>query len=126
MLDGKCRYPSSMGFPVGNPYLETAAYVLLTLVLAAATYFWGRGIRKSHTGDLIAGPSILCGLCLSLSLISDSSAVFSLIGELVGVFEIATIFLSFMASGTTKLKRRDVLAVGVGTIIVGISLMLVL
>lgn len=111
-----------MGFAIGNKYLELTAYVLLTLVLAAAIFFWGRGIRRSCRSDLTAGPAILVALCLILLATGES---FGIIGELVMVFGLATLLLSVMARPTSTLKRRDVLAIGAGTIILGLFLSLI-
>ncbi|HET6429075.1 MAG TPA: hypothetical protein VFJ30_11720 [Phycisphaerae bacterium] len=111
-----------MGYAIPGKYLEVAAYVLLTLVLAAAIFFWGRGIRRSRRSDLVAGPAILAVLCAILLAINSSSAVFGMIGELVLVFGFATILLSAMAGRGSLLARRDVLAIGVGCIILGICL----
>lgn len=97
--------------------------MLIALLLGAAIYFLGRGNRRSCTGDLIAAGSILCGLCLVLFL---SSAAFGLIGALVGMFGIATILLSFMASEKTRLTRRDMQAIGVGAVIAGFVLTLLM
>ena len=115
-----------MGVPIGNKYLEVMAYVLLTLMLAAAIFFLGRGIRRSRRSDLIAGPAILVALCLILLAITRSSAVFGMVGELVIVFGLATLLLSAMASTASMLRRRDILAIGAGSVILGVVLMLIL
>ena len=115
-----------MDFAVGNPYLETAACVLLTLVLGAAIFFWGRGIRNARKSDLIAGPTTLVALCLILFVISGSSAVFGLIGGLVAVFGIATLLLSALARPGSPFPRRNVIAVGVGAVIAGVCLSLII
>ena len=107
---------------VGPSYLE---YILPTLALAPAIFFWGRGIRTSCVSDLIAGPAILGGICLLLFSLSRSSCVFSKMGELIAIFGIATVFLSFLASETSMLKRQEVRAIGVGLILLGLALMLV-
>ena len=115
-----------MDFAVGNRYLETAAYVLLTVVLGAAIFFWGRGIRNVRKGDLIAGPVIIVGLCIILFVISGSSAVFGLIGELVAIFGVATVLLSAFARPASKFPRRNVIAIGIGAMIAGIYLSLII
>ena len=115
-----------MGFAIGNKYLEVTAYVVLTVALGAAIFFWGRGIRRSRKSDLIVGPAILVALCLTLLAIAGSSGVFGLIGALVAVFGLATLLLSAMARPGSTLKRRDVLAIGMGTIILGFCLCLII
>ena len=119
-----------MDFGLGNrlPYhvAETASFVLLILALGAAIFFWGRGIRRSRLSDLIAGPAILVALCCLLSATNRSSGVFGLIGELVIVFGIATLFLSALVRPDGKFSRRDVIAIGVGAIIVGFFSMLII
>ncbi len=115
-----------MGFAIGNKYLEVASYLLLTLVLAAAIFFWGRGIRRNRRSDLIAGPAILAVLCVILLALIRSSAAFGLIGELVIIFGIATLLLSVMARPDGIFKRRDVIATGMGIIIAGVCLSLII
>lgn len=115
-----------MSFAVGNKYLEVAAYVLLTVVLGTAIFFWGRGIRRDRQSDLIAGPAILVVLCVILFAINRSSAVFGLIGELVIVFGIASLLLSAMARPGSAFPRRNVIAIGVGAIIAGVCLSVIL
>jgi len=103
-----------------------AARVLLTLVLAAAIFFWGRGIRRQRRDDLMAGPGILIALCVTLLAIVRSTGVFGIVGGSVMVFGIATMVLSAMADPNGMLKRRDVLAIGAGCIIFGLGLMTIL
>ena len=115
-----------MGFLIGNGFLEVTACVLLTLVLAAAIFFWGRGILRSRRSDLIAGPSILAALCLALLALSRSSGVFGIVGGLVAVFGLATLLLGAMVRPGNALRRRDILAIGAGAMILGFSLCLII
>jgi len=115
-----------MGFDVGNQYLETAAFVMLAVVLGAAIFFWGRGIRRGRKGDLLAGPAILLALCIVLMALSGSSGVFATLGTLILVFGVATVLLSAMARPGGMFLRRNVIAIGVGAILAGACLMLIL
>ncbi len=115
-----------MGLAAGNPYLDTAAFMLLAAALGAAIFFWGRGIRNVRKSDLIAGPAILVALCIVLFAINRSSPEFTLIGELFVVFDIATLFLSAIARSGSTFPRRNVIAIGVGAIIAGACLMLII
>ncbi|HOF17359.1 MAG TPA: hypothetical protein PK082_00485 [Phycisphaerae bacterium] len=125
-LTGVRGYPHGMGFDVGNQYLETAAFVMLAVVLGAAIFFWGRGIRRGRKGDLLAGPAILLALCIVLMALSGSSGVFATLGTLILVFGVATVLLSAMARPGGMFLRRNVIAIGVGAILAGACLMLIL
>lgn len=114
-----------MGFLIGNGFLEVTACVLLTLVLAAAIFFWGRGIRRSRRSDLIAGPAILVALCLTLRAVSMGSGAFGMMGALVMVFGLATLLLSAVVRPGSAIKRRDVLAIGAGAIVLGLVLCMI-
>ena len=114
-----------MALAVGNEYPEVLHCVLFALALGAAIFFWGRGIRNVRTSDLIAGPAILAALCAVLLVLTGSSAAFGLIGELVAVFGIATVLLSPMARSGGAFSRGAVAAIGVGTVILGLCLLLI-
>ena len=109
-----------MAFAVGYKYLEIATYVMLTLVLGIAIYFWGRGIRNVRSSDLIAGLAIFVILCIILFVMSADSGVFSLIGELALVFGIATLLLSALARPGSRFPKSTVIAIGVLFIVVGL------
>lgn len=100
--------------------------VLVALALAAAIFFWGRGIRRSRRSDLIAGPSILALLCLTLRIMAGGSGVLGTIGVLVMVFGLATVLLSGMVRPGSTIKRGDVAAIGMGMIIWGLCLCVLL
>ena len=106
--------------------MEIAGYGLMVAVLGLAIFFWGRGIYRLRVSDLIAGPAILIALCTILFVLASSSGVFSLMGALVMAFGIATLVLSIMVRPGSKFARRDVVAIGAGTIIAGFCLLTIL
>lgn len=105
--------------------MEIAPYVLLAVVLALAIHFWGRGIRNFRKSDLLAGPIILLALCISIFVISGCCGM-ELIGELLMVFGVVTLLLSSIVRRGSLLKKRDVIAIGVGVIIVGLCASLII
>ena len=106
-------------------YLHIAIYALLGVVLGAAIFFWGRGIRKARTSDLIAGPAILVALCVILFAINGDLA-FGFIGNLLIVFGLATLLLSALAPRGGPFPRRMVITIGLVAIVVGLCLSVIL
>jgi hypothetical protein len=115
-----------MEFLTVSPYLDIAIFVLMSLGLGAAVYFWRRGIRKSNKGDMIAGPLVLLGLCFALLLTSSGSGACGQMGCAIALFGIATVILSYTPKDSIILSRREQRLIGVAAIILGIALTTVL
>ncbi len=90
--------------------------------LAAAVFFWGRGIRKVRRGDLIAGPAILIALCIVLIIMTNGRALYDIAADLVIVFGVATLAMTPLARPGSKFPRWNVIAVGAIAIVMGLWL----
>lgn len=90
-----------------------------------AMFFWGRGIFRGRTGDLIGGGAILAALCVFLWITAWSSGVFGLIGGILGAVGVATVIMSRWARPSGLLQKRNLAALGAGCIIVGGCLVLI-
>lgn len=108
-----------------GPCIESLVYALITIMLALAIHIWGRGIRNSRKSDLLAGPIILLTLCISIFVISGCCGM-ELIGELLMVFGVVTLLLSTIVRRGSLLKKRDIIAIGVVVIIVGLCLSVII
>lgn len=125
-LTAGCDYLWAMSIAVNYAILEQASWAVTALALAAAIFFWGRGLRAGRASDLIAGPTVLAVLAAIVLATGGSSAAFATVGALVAVFGVATVLLSFFLRPGSRIAKRDALAIGVGAVILGFCLSLVL
>jgi len=98
---------------------EKACFAAVGAWFLIGLFFWGRGILKGRTGDLIAGGAILAALCAFLWV---TTAFFDLIGGMLAATGLATLIMSPWASPSGRLRRADLVALGMGFLILGACL----
>lgn len=100
--------------------------MLLVLAMGAAIFFWGRGLRKGCKRDLIAGPGVIVALCVTLLALNDTTFVFEKLGGILAVFGLAVAVSSAWVREGGVLAKRDVLSIGIATIVLGLILSMIL
>jgi hypothetical protein len=88
--------------------------------------FWGRGIVRSHRGDLMLGFSLFVFACWIESVRERSTGVFSELGFAIMAFGTSTLVAAVFAKPGCPLDRNSRLGLGCAAIMLGLLFSLIL
>jgi hypothetical protein len=99
--------------------MDLALTVVSVALVAAAFFFWGRGIIKSRKDDIVFGFCILIFICLFSMVIAHSSAIFAQLGILFILFGVHTLAVSAFAKGDCPLSKKERTGLAIAALTIG-------